>query len=165
MVGKGEHIKSWGVSGTDQGEFNLPHSISLLAVPLPGEGTGTKTVEWHVLVADRESQRVQAFTVDGTFLYEKHAHRAVAVQTIPTKASAAAAKASIESNSPIDSYFHEAVIIAEQGTTSGVQRGTGFHGAAALDSWTKNIGHRICAYKHATFTRSEALHRQSKKKD
>jgi DNA-binding beta-propeller fold protein YncE len=51
----GELICSWGKAGNADGEFNIPHGI------------------WvdrrdRVLVADRENDRIQAFTTDGDFI-------------------------------------------------------------------------------------------------
>ena len=51
----GEHILSWGAYGTDPGEFNLPHSVVI-------------DDEGRVLVADRESHRVQVFDGEGGYL-------------------------------------------------------------------------------------------------
>ena len=62
----GNHILSWGESGSDDGQFSLPHNISML---------GTD----KVIVCDRENHRVQVFTVDGAFVTGWHVHHAVAV--------------------------------------------------------------------------------------
>ena len=53
--------------------------------------------------------------------YGNHAHRAVAVEV-----------------------FRPWIYIAEQGTTSAVQRGNGMY---ELETWTKNIGHRVGIYE------------------
>lgn len=50
----GRYIKEWGKKGTGPGEFNLPHGIL--------EHMG------RIVVADRENDRVQAFTPEGQFL-------------------------------------------------------------------------------------------------
>jgi len=50
----GEHLLSWGRSGTDPGEFNTVHNIAT-------DGDG------NVYVADRENQRVQIFDSSGNF--------------------------------------------------------------------------------------------------
>ena len=50
----GQHLFSWGESGTDEGQFNLPHNIA------------TDQDGW-VYVADRENSRVQLFTPNGEF--------------------------------------------------------------------------------------------------
>jgi sugar lactone lactonase YvrE len=52
---EGELLSSWGLPGTGSGEFKLPHSVLVLR-----DGT--------VLVADRENDRLQQFTVDGVHL-------------------------------------------------------------------------------------------------
>jgi len=78
-----------------------------------------------MLVADRENQRVQLFTLDGVFKDQWHAHRATAV--------------SVGKNSDGSSD----IFVAEQGTTSRVQQGEGH---SRLDTWTPNIGHRIGIY-------------------
>ncbi len=52
---QGKHLFSWGGSGTDPGQFNLPHNIVCDSAGL-------------VYVADRESHRVQIFDGDGTYL-------------------------------------------------------------------------------------------------
>ena len=51
----GTHIKSWGKSGTDPGLFNLPNSICI--------DYGTEGSVDHVMVADRENQRVSLSTL------------------------------------------------------------------------------------------------------
>jgi outer membrane protein assembly factor BamB len=51
----GEHLLSWGRSGTEPGEFNTVHNI---AVDRSG----------MVYVADRENQRIQVFDPDGNFV-------------------------------------------------------------------------------------------------
>jgi hypothetical protein len=53
----GEHVASWGRPGGGPGEFMTPHGIFVAP-----DGT--------VGVADRENDRVQWFTADGTFLRE-----------------------------------------------------------------------------------------------
>ncbi len=63
---KGNHIMSWGEPGTDDGKFNLPHNIAMLDDDL-------------VIVCDRESHRVQVFTVDGEFVRQWQVHKACAV--------------------------------------------------------------------------------------
>ena len=50
----GRHLFSWGESGTDEGQFSLPHSIT------------TDRDGW-VYVADRENQRIQIFDSNGRF--------------------------------------------------------------------------------------------------
>jgi len=51
----GELIQSWGEPGTDPGQFYLPHGICVAD-------------NGHVLVTDRENDRVQFFSPDGEFL-------------------------------------------------------------------------------------------------
>ncbi|MFN8526516.1 MAG: peptidylglycine alpha-amidating monooxygenase [Chloroflexota bacterium] len=63
---KGNHILSWGTSGTDRGEFSLPHNISMFG-------------DEAVIVCDRENHRVQVFSLDGKVITGWHAHKAVAV--------------------------------------------------------------------------------------
>ena len=116
----GQHTLSWGDSGTDDGLFNLPHAICLL---------DTETL----LVADRENSRVQAFSLAGEHVASFPAHRAVAV----------AVGRGADSS---DGQRTEHVFIAEQGSSSRVQRGDGM-GAHQLQTWTKNIGHRIGIYE------------------
>eukprot|EP00944_MAST-04C_sp_MAST-4C-sp1_P007906 g7906.t1 len=120
---RGEHIKSWGKSGTDPGLFNLPHSITIAYANSNVDSNFSCKID-RVLVADRENQRVQIFDLNGQYLQSWHAHRAVAVEigwinSLPW------------------------VYIAEQGTTSAVQRGNGMY---ELQTWTKNIGHRVGIY-------------------
>ena len=64
---EGNLIKSWGVIGTDPGEFNVPHNIALID-------------DEEVIVCDRENYRVQVFSLDGTFLRMWPVHKAVAVE-------------------------------------------------------------------------------------
>lgn len=54
---EGKHIKSWGSPGSGPGEFMLPHGAWV-------DSRG------HVLIADRENDRVQVFTQDGEFVSE-----------------------------------------------------------------------------------------------
>lgn len=51
----GELLQSWGEPGTGRGEFHVPHCV----VVTPDE---------RLLVADRENDRVQVFSLDGRFL-------------------------------------------------------------------------------------------------
>ena len=53
----GKHLLSWGESGTDEGQFSLPHNIDT-------DSNGL------VYVADRENQRIQIFDPDGNFQYQ-----------------------------------------------------------------------------------------------
>lgn len=52
---EGRLVKSWGEPGTGPGQFKISHGICVL-----GDG--------RVLVADRENDRIQVFTADGTFV-------------------------------------------------------------------------------------------------
>lgn len=51
----GRLLKSWGRPGTGPGEFRLPHYVCV-------------TSDERVIVADRENDRLQVFTLDGEFL-------------------------------------------------------------------------------------------------
>ena len=51
----GEHIQSWGEPGTRPGQFNLPHGIAI-------------TRDGSVMVADRENDRIQVFSLEGDYL-------------------------------------------------------------------------------------------------
>ena len=62
----GKHIKSWGVPGTENGEFSLPHSISMIG-------------DDKVIVADRENFRLQIFSTDGKYLDQWHIHHPMSV--------------------------------------------------------------------------------------
>lgn len=53
----GNLMRSWGGIGTGPGEFHLPHCIAL-------------TRDGHVLVGDRENDRIQVFTRHGTYVTE-----------------------------------------------------------------------------------------------
>jgi DNA-binding beta-propeller fold protein YncE len=53
----GKLLLSWGESGTDEGQFSLPHNIDT-------DSNGM------VYVADRENQRIQIFDPDGNFQYQ-----------------------------------------------------------------------------------------------
>jgi hypothetical protein len=59
---KGEHINTWGRSGTEHGEFSLPHHILV-------------TDDERVLVCDRENFRIQIFDPSSKFLDQWHFHR------------------------------------------------------------------------------------------
>ncbi len=63
---EGNHLLSWGEPGADDGQFSLPHNISMVD-------------DDHVIVCDRENHRVQVFTIDGEFVRTWHVHHAVAV--------------------------------------------------------------------------------------
>ena len=63
---EGKHVKSWGSPGTDQGEFSLPHNITML---------GTE----KVVVCDRENFRLQVFTTDGEFVDQWHIHHPMSI--------------------------------------------------------------------------------------
>ncbi len=53
----GELIKSWGNPGSGPGEFDLPHCVRV-------------DPRNRLLVADRENNRIQFFTLDGDFIQE-----------------------------------------------------------------------------------------------
>ena len=53
----GELIKSWGQPGTGPGEFDLPHCVRV-------------DPRNRLMVADRENNRVQFFTLDGEYIEE-----------------------------------------------------------------------------------------------
>ena len=63
---EGNHLLSWGEPGADDGQFSLPHNISMVD-------------DDHLIVCDRENHRVQVFTIDGEFVRTWHVHHAVAV--------------------------------------------------------------------------------------
>ncbi len=65
---KGNLKFSWGHSGSDDGEFSLPHGIAMFG-------------EDGVIVCDRENHRVQTFSLDGEHRKTWHVHHAVAVWT------------------------------------------------------------------------------------
>ena len=50
-------IKSWGNPGSGPGEFDLPHCVRV-------------DPRNRLLVADRENNRIQFFTLDGEFIQE-----------------------------------------------------------------------------------------------
>lgn len=100
---EGNHIKSWGVSGTDPGEFNLPHNIALID-------------DDEVIVCDRESHRVQVFSIEGEYLRQWMVHKAVAVEVTGTGDDVR-------------------IYVAEQGPTSG-SPGRG----------VSNLGNRVAVY-------------------
>ena len=62
----GRHILSWGKSGTDNGEFSLPHNIAI-------------TGDDEIVVCDRENHRVQMFSIEGEFIRKWHVHKPTAV--------------------------------------------------------------------------------------
>ena len=53
----GDMIKSWGKPGTGPGEFDLPHCVRV-------------DPRNRVMVADRENNRIQFFTLDGEYIEE-----------------------------------------------------------------------------------------------
>jgi DNA-binding beta-propeller fold protein YncE len=55
FTGEGKYVSSWGESGIDAGQFNLPHSVAL-------------DKDGRVFVADRENLRIQIFDRRGKFL-------------------------------------------------------------------------------------------------
>lgn len=63
---KGEHIKSWGKSGSENGEFSLPHNISIFD-------------KNKIALCDRENFRVQIFDFEGNYLDQWHFHRPIAI--------------------------------------------------------------------------------------
>lgn len=48
----GEHVTSWGESGTDDGQFNIVHNIGMSS-------------DGRIYIGDRENHRVQVFDADG----------------------------------------------------------------------------------------------------
>jgi sugar lactone lactonase YvrE len=65
--GDGDHLASWGTTGTRPGQFNLPHGIALLD-------------DDHLVVCDRENFRLQIFTLDGVFVDQWFTHHPGAVR-------------------------------------------------------------------------------------
>ena len=63
---EGKHIKSWGESGTQPGQFSLPHNLCMISAD-------------ELIVCDRENHRVQIFSTSGEFIKEWHVHKATAV--------------------------------------------------------------------------------------
>ena len=61
----GKFVKSWGISGTNPGQFSLPHNVNMIS-------------DNELIVCDRENHRVQIFSIDGEFIKEWHVHKAVA---------------------------------------------------------------------------------------
>jgi DNA-binding beta-propeller fold protein YncE len=69
----GELIASWGEPGSGPGQFRVPHSVAI-------------TADERVLVADRENDRVQVFTLEGEFLDEwTNLQRPAALATGPNE--------------------------------------------------------------------------------
>ena len=62
----GKFIKSWGESGTNAGQFSLPHNITMLG-------------DDRVVVCDRENFRLQVFTLDGEFVDQWHIHHPMSI--------------------------------------------------------------------------------------
>ena len=54
----GAYVRSWGGSGTENGQFRTPHGVWI----------DTRAATPTVLVADRENGRLQWFDLDGTFI-------------------------------------------------------------------------------------------------
>jgi DNA-binding beta-propeller fold protein YncE len=53
----GEYIRSWGGTGSEQGQFQCPHGLSV----------NPRSQEPELYVADRGNSRIQVFTMDGQF--------------------------------------------------------------------------------------------------
>ena len=62
----GKHILSWGKPGSEEGEFSLPHNISIFDKD-------------KIALCDRENFRVQIFDFDGNYLDQWHFHRPIAI--------------------------------------------------------------------------------------
>ena len=62
FTSSGELVKSWGESGSDPGQFSLPHNLIV-------------TQDDRVMVCDRENFRIQIFDLDGGFIEQWHSHR------------------------------------------------------------------------------------------
>ncbi|MEE2841861.1 MAG: peptidyl-alpha-hydroxyglycine alpha-amidating lyase family protein [Chloroflexota bacterium] len=68
---EGKLMMSWGVIGTDPGEFNVPHNLALID-------------DEEVAVCDRENYRVQIFSLDGEFKRQWMVHKACAIEVTGT---------------------------------------------------------------------------------
>jgi hypothetical protein len=64
----GKHLQTWGESGSDAGQFNIPHNVAM------------NPANDGIIVADRENSRVQLFDLDGKHRASWHVHRAVSVR-------------------------------------------------------------------------------------
>ncbi|MBF15939.1 MAG: peptidylglycine alpha-amidating monooxygenase [Chloroflexi bacterium] len=62
----GKHILSWGNPGAGEGQFSLPHNITMLG-------------DDRVVMCDRENFRLQVFTLEGEFVSQHHMHRPQAI--------------------------------------------------------------------------------------
>ena len=62
----GNHMLSWGEPGTGDGQFSLPHNISMMGSD-------------KVIVADRENFRLQIFTTEGEYVDQWHIHHPMSV--------------------------------------------------------------------------------------
>ena len=62
----GNHILSWGVPGSDPGEFSLPHNITMIGLD-------------RIAVCDRENFRLQIFDLDGKFVKQIHLHHPMSI--------------------------------------------------------------------------------------
>jgi hypothetical protein len=70
FTAEGKLIQSWGEPGSGPGQFYLPHDVCV-------------TQDDRLLVCDRENDRIQIFTRDGTYLNEwTHLHRPTAVRQV-----------------------------------------------------------------------------------
>lgn len=118
----GSHIRSWGAPGTDAGQFNCPHNLTILEAPL-----GSLEARRRLAVCDRENMRVQLFSMHGELVGSWHMHRPVAI--------CCGKGADITS-----------VYVAELGSDVAFQRGKG---PQHLSTFVPNIGNRIVVYNGA----------------
>lgn len=72
---EGTHVRSWGSSGSGPGQFVLPHGIFVAR-------------DDRALVADRESDRIQIFDLNGDYVEEwTHLRRPTVYASIPAEIS------------------------------------------------------------------------------
>jgi hypothetical protein len=113
----GQHLVSWGRSGTGDGAFNLPHDLCI--------GEGATADGDRVFVADRENHRVQIFDANGCYLHQWRVHRPCGIRLGAC-------------------FGHDRVAYICQLAASHSAQQTG--GPTRLDLWTPNIGNCVTVH-------------------
>ena len=105
FTSEGKHIKSWGQPGSENGQFSLPHNLSIF--------DGNK-----IALCDRENFRVQIFNFEGDYIDQWHFHRPIAIYSKQNSKNLFIAEAGISGesgNNGVPNLGLRVVIVNEKG--------------------------------------------------
>tara|TARA_B100001079_G_scaffold214141_1_gene188645 strand:+ start:423 stop:1367 length:945 start_codon:yes stop_codon:yes gene_type:complete len=105
FTSEGKHIKSWGQPGSENGQFSLPHNLSIFDSN-------------KIALCDRENFRVQIFNFEGEYIDQWHFHRPIAIYSKQDSKNLFIAEAGISGesgNNGVPNLGLRIVIVNEKG--------------------------------------------------